>query len=147
VIFGPPLVSVKTQPVLVSADRYASLVTGDEARPWVVYWQRMGVDDPVAAARICLRRAGGVKASVAAIPDGLGFAARAMETFAEATRAVPMLTCKEGSWPTACVTVEPKQIDFFERGLRTRVMIAGYEIRDRVTGRLLAETEKYTFET
>jgi hypothetical protein len=157
VIFGPPLVSVKTQPTLVSADRYASLVTsegtaariaGDEARPWVDYWRRMGVDDPVAAARACEgRRAGGVKASVAAIPDGLGFAARAMETFAEATRAVPMLTCKEGSWPTACVTVEPKQIDFFERGLRTRVMIAGYEIRDRVTGRLLAETEKYTFET
>lgn len=76
VIFGPPLVSVKTQPVLVSADRYASLVTGDEARPWVDYWQRMGVDDPVAAARACEGRRW-IRAS-----DVFRSAGRAMETFA-----------------------------------------------------------------
>jgi hypothetical protein len=49
---------------------------------WVDYWQRMGVDDPVAAARICLRRAGGVEASMALASERFRSAGRAMETFA-----------------------------------------------------------------
>lgn len=166
-IFGP---DYAPQGGVVSADRCASLVTseGTAARvtdssswatmdpkwPWTNYWRQMGVDDPVAAARVCMRRAGGVEASMALASERFRSAGRVMAASVEATRAGfagfagrqwPVVVCALGRWPAHRVEIEPVTLDLTYGGVKVQEKVVKYIIR--VDGKEIGTVDQYIVET